>query len=259
MNKKVISAVAAVGIAFGGLVGVAPVQAEDEPAASPTPTPTPTATQEPAPTFTPDSYPRSWWSQCPQNGGDGVITWRTNSRALRVPMVKKVFDDLSVQMPNFTFKQVSWWNKRADITVGFSTRLKVSGWAWLRGRSYSKVGDIRRVVTRQPFRSYNDTVVEYILRHELWHAMGVRHQTSYGIGLMNPYWNMYKAGLYEQGLIPTAGDYAYAKHVNDHCLINQPSAYQSAKKKVFKDGDVLKMRGGPTPKIKPKAKLKRLP
>ena len=257
MNKKIISAVAAVGITFGSLVAVAPAQAEDEPTA--TPTPTPTATEEPAPTFTPDSYPRAWWSQCVNNGGDGVITWRTNSRALRVPMVKKVFDDLSVQMPNFTFKQVSWWNRRADITVGFSTKLKSSGWAWLRGRSWSQVGDIRRVVTRQPYKSYNDTVVEYILRHELWHAMGVRHQTSYGIGLMNPYWNMYKAGLYEKGSIPTAGDYAYASHVNDHCLINQPFSYQSAKKKVFKDGDVLKMRKGPTPKIKPKGKLKRLP
>ena len=242
MNKKIISAIAALGIVFGGLVAVAPAQAE-----------------EPAPTFTPDDYPRAWWSQCVNNGGDGEITWRTNSRALRVPMVKKVFDDLSVQMPNFTFKQVSWWDRRANITVGFSTKLKSSGWAWLRGRSWSQVGDIRRVVTRQPYKSYNDTVVEYILRHELWHAMGMRHQSSYGVGLMNPYWNFTKANMYAEGLIPVAGDYAYANYVNDHCLIDQPTSYQLAGKKGkrFKESDVIKMRKGP--KGNPKVKLKRLP
>ena len=247
MNKKIISAVAAVGITFGSLVAAAPAQAEED-------------------AFVKDPYPVLWWSECVENRPsgyvsssnlslnkyDGVITWRTNSRALRVPMVKKVFADLSVQMPNFTFKQVSWWNRKANITVGFSTKLKSSGWAWLRGRSYSNVGDIRRVVTRQPFKSYNDTVVEYILRHELWHALGMMHQSGY-VGLMNPYWNFTKANMYANGLIPAANDFAYASWVNSNCSIDQPVAYS----KRFKEKDVLKMRGGP--KGNPKVKLKRLP
>jgi len=241
MKKKIISAVAASGIAFGGLVAVAPAQAEES-------------------LFDKDPYPVLWWSECVENRPagyvkpsnlslrkyDGIITWRTNSRALRVPMVKKVFNDLDARMSNFTFKQVSWWNKKANITVGFSTKLKSGGWASLRGKSYSKFGDIRRVVTRQPFRSYNDTIVEYILRHEIWHSLGMMHQSSY-VGLMNPYWTFAKADKYAAGEIPSAGDYAYVPWVNSNCSLNLNTAY--VKKKRFREKEIFKTPGVPKKKL----------
>jgi hypothetical protein len=219
MKKPVTAIVMAFLIA--GVLFSAPSVAQANDPTDPAP---PVATEA---TFTPDRYPLLWWSECRRNGGDGVITWRTNSRSLRVPMVRKVFADLSARMPNYRFQQVSWYNKRAQITVQFSTRLTNRGWAALYGRKYSKFGNITKVHTVSPFRAKTDSIVEYILRHEIWHAMGIRHQTSYGVGLMNPYWSGYKVRLYEQGQIPVQQDYAYAAWVNKNCSI--PQSYARSK------------------------------
>ena len=209
---------------------------------------TPPETTPPAvapPTFTPDRYPLLWWSECRRNGGDGVITWRTNSRSLRVPMVRKIFADLSARMPNYRFQQTSWYNKRAQITVQFSTRLTNRGWAALYGRRYSKFGDIRKVHTVSPFRAQSDSVVEYILRHEIWHAMGIRHQTAYGLSLMNPYYGGGSIQKYEQGQIPVPQDYDYAAWVNNNCTISQNVARSKnhttkKPKKTLLEKDTLK-------------------
>ena len=173
-----------------------------------------------------------WFSKCQQNGGTGEITWTTNSKEKRVQLTKEVFNQVDNIFTNYTFKYVPYPEVGpygVDIFVGYSAQWTGRGVAesWTRwysvGGSDVTFGDVYYVSIYTPLDSSSDSIVDYILSHEVWHGVGAGHiDANWRYSLMNPYWNSYRVQLNDSGQIgyqdPT--DSEYLKHINHLCTID---------------------------------------
>ena len=175
-----------------------------------------------------------WHSKCPQNGGTGEITWTTNSKEKRVELTKEVFNQVDNIFTNYTFKYVPYPEVgpyNVDIFVGYSAEWRSRGVAGSYTRWYSPTGyqsdvtfgNTYYVYIYTPLDSDSDSIVEYILSHEVWHGVGAGHiDADWRYSLMNPLWNWERVQLNESGQIgyqdPT--DAEYLKHIDHLCTID---------------------------------------